>query len=364
MAHPDALVKSVARGETLSGEQISPAVVDSAIEHRMAALLLGAIEDPSVLAPEVAASLTAFDMAVTARRVAQDRVVSVLHQRLDAAGVTHTFVKGPASARRWFERPTDRPFSDVDLVVPPGHHFSAALAELAPTHPALDLLGGQGYQQFLTAAEMTMEDVRVDLQTDALRMGLTPRDTQGWTVGTDRLGPESLPVLDPEHDLVMFLLHQARDRFRFLLGVAELRRRMMHHLDWDRVEALARREGIFDQVGVALEVMCSELGITTPLKAPSGWRSALWRRMWHEDVRLLGEIGRIRHVVRGRWLMPILVRGRSGEAMVYLLRALFPPDAIMRQRYPTASGPYLWRVLATRFRVIGRRRLWVWRSGP
>lgn len=363
MAYPDPLVKAVARGEPVDGSKVSHRVVDSAIEHRIAPLLLRAVEDHPSVPTDAAAALMAFDMAVVSRRQEQDRVLQLVHQRLTEASVTHTYVKGPASAVRWFVDPTSRPYSDIDVIVPIGSPLASAVAALSPAHPVLELFGEDEAMRFLSSVEIVVDGVRVDLQTDALRTGLIPNSYEDWSVGTDQIGEApGMRVLDPEHDLIMFLLHQGRDRFRFLLGVAEARLRLSEAVEWDRVEALARREGIWDQVAVALEVMCEELQIDVPVAAPTGWRAAMWRRLWNPRVRFLGELGRIRHIVRGRWLMPLTMRGRTLEATRWLFRSMFPPDLVIRHRYPAATGPYLWRALFLRARIILRRRYRVWRE--
>jgi hypothetical protein len=361
MAYPESLVKAAARGETIDGSKIDLRDVDSAIEHRMASLLVAAAVAQEDIPVDVLAALTAFDMAVAVRRKEQDRVFQLVHDRLSSAGVVHTFVKGPASARRWFAHPSQRPYSDIDVVVPKGPSFRSALSVLSPSHPALALSVGEDGIGFLSSVDLVVDGVRVDLHADALQTGLDPRRSDDWSVGTDLLGGD-VRVLDPEHDLIVFLLHQGRDRFRFVLGLAETRFRLRRPIDWDLVEALARREGIWDQVAVALEVMCEELQVDSPVMPPNGWRTAMWRRLWNPSVRFLGELGRIRHIIRGRWLMPLTIRGRSSEAVRWMIRSIFPPDPVMRLRYPNASGPYLWRVVFRRARIIGRRRYSAWRN--
>lgn len=88
----------------------------------------------------------------------------------------------------------------------------------------------------------------------------------------------------------MFLLHQGRDPFRYLLGVAEVRQHLQHPLDWMKIEAISRAEGIREQVYVALEVLCEELQIEDPVEAPAGRRTQLWRNLRRPKVRLLGNL--------------------------------------------------------------------------
>lgn len=363
MARPHDLLRAVARGKSVAGSAVDAAVVESAMEHRMASLLLASVVAPDEISTGAAATLIAFDMAVIARRRQQDEIMELVHERLDAAGVTHTFLKGATSAIRWFEKPTHRPYSDIDVVVPPGEPLRVAVRSLDELHPVLPVLESPT-ARLISSVDMTVGGVRIDVQADALRTGLAPKGGESWIIGTRELEFSSgkrFRVLDPEHDLVMFLLHQGRDRFRYLLGVAEAGRRLERPLDWKRVEAISRAEGIWDQVAVALEIMCNELRMEVPVKAPAGWRTALWRKLWRPEVRLLGELGRIRHMGRAKWIMPLTMRGRSIDTLNWLARSLFPPDPVLRHKYPQASGPYLWRVVSSRVRVVGRRRVWVWK---
>ena len=361
MGYPGPAVRAAARGERVPGALIDFAASESALEHRMAAILLESIDDVSAAQPEALAALNAYDMAVAAQRRRQDLVFESVHQTLSQHDLTHTFVKGPVSAIRWFETPTQRPYSDIDVVIP-AQLLASAVTALDPTHEALEVFEDRRSSAAVTSVQIEIDGVKVDLQTDALRTGLPSIDVEGWNRGESVLTEDNpIPVFSNEHDMVVFLLHQGRDRFRFLLGVAEVRSRLGAEIDWGRVEMLARREGVWDQVAVALEVMCDELGHDPPVSAPGGWRVRLWRRLWRKEVRLLGEVGRIKHVVRGRWLMPLTMRGRMFATLGILVRSVFPPDAVLRLRYPDSNGPYLWRVFADRFRTVGRRRIWVLR---
>jgi hypothetical protein len=362
MARPHELIRAVARGEQIHGAEVTSDVAESAIEHRMVGLLLDSVSSSADIVDEVSVPLHAVQMAISARRREHDRVLSLVHRQLDEAGVIHTIVKGPASALRWFDKPVNRPYADLDVIVPAGEHFAKAVETLDPANPVVTLLGGPA-APYVSSVDVVVDGVDVDLQTNALRFGPTPKSDAEWNMGSDRL-EEGVRVFDAEHDLVVFLLHQGRDRFRFLVGVAESRLRLKHPIDWDRVERIARAEGIWEQIAVALEVMCDELQIDTPVRSPAGWRSSFWRRAWTPDVRLLGETGRVRHIVRARWLMPLTMRGRVAEAAGWMLRSVFPPDALLRFRHPATRGPYLWRVVASRAQVIGERRLFAWRHAP
>lgn len=363
MAYPDPVLLDLVRGDAVQGSEITLEVAESAIEHRVASLLLDAVSGPERMGPEVTARLTAYQLAVEARRRLGDRVMTMVHRRLDAEAITHTFLKGATSAKRWFDKPSHRPYNDIDVLVEKSD-MRKAVAVLDDSHPILAIPEADFIRE-LSSVVLTIDGVAVDIQTDALRTGLTPNDSTGWAMGADVVVIDeelSFPALGTEHDLVMFLLHQGRDRFRYLLGVVEARRRLDGSVDWGAFEGIARREGIWEQVSVSLEVMCQELGRATPITIPSGWRTRLWRFLWRPKVRLMGEIGRFKHIRRARWLMPLTTRGRTFDAISWLWRSAFPADAILRLHHQSARGPYLWRAVASRTRIISRRRRFAWRN--
>lgn len=363
MAYPDPLLVDFVRGETIDGGRITAVVANSAMEHRLAPMLLDSPGAQEIMDQESLARLTAFDLAVETRQRQLYKVMARVHRRLDEVGAPHTFLKGATSAQRWFDKPTHRPYVDIDVLVEK-IDLRRAIAALDESNPALALPGDEA-DRHLSSVVLLIDGVGVDLQTDALRTGLAPVDSTAWTIGSDQVAISEgldLPALNNEHDLVMFLIHQGRDRFRYLLAMAEARRRLQAPIDWATVESIARNEGIWEQVAVALEVTCDELGRDVPVVMPGGWRTSLWRWLWRPKVRLLGEHGRIRHIRRARWLMPLTMRGRAGDALRWLWRSALPPDAILRLNHPGATGPYLWRVVSSRLHVIGHRRAWAWRN--
>jgi hypothetical protein len=363
MAYPDPVLMDFIRGERIDASSVTAAVVGSAIEHRVAPLLLDSMTAPETMDAVPAAQLNAFDLFVEAKRRELDTVMSLVHHRLNEVGIPHTFVKGATSAARWFDKPTHRPYVDVDILVAK-KYLRKAVEALDETNAILTMPEND-VERNLSSVVLVIEDVGVDLQTDALRSGLAPIDYTAWTVGSEIVAVKedlSLPALDNEHDLVMFLLHQGRDRFRYLLGIAEGSRRLDAGIDWEAVESIARKEGIWEQVAVSLEVICEELGRPTPITTPRGWRTRLWRFLWRRKVRLLGDLGRVKHIRRARWLMPLTTKGRIADALKWLLRSAFPPNAILRLNHPRTRGPYLWRVVASRVHIVSSRRLRAWRN--
>ena len=90
--------------------------------------------------------------------------MELVHERLDAAGVTHTLVKGAAWAIRWFEKPTHRPYSDIDSRCR-AEPLWATIRALNDSHPVLSSLNSRAAQS-VSAVEMTLGGVRAALRLE------------------------------------------------------------------------------------------------------------------------------------------------------------------------------------------------------
>jgi hypothetical protein len=358
MGKPHPILLEVAAGREIDPAKVTAAVIDSAVDHRMVGLLASAADSDDV-PKESRLRLEALDMSISAYQQGLVGIAAHVHSRLSEAGVDHMFFKGLIEAHRTFPHPSGRPFTDIDLSIAPQASLAAAASALAADHPhlgGLDELVAAGH---ITAIGIQVNGFPVDLHTEPLRVGPRLQNPQLWwnrTITVDIPGVGAVRALDPEASLVAFLLHQARDRFRYLLGAAEYRLRLDGEIDWAGVRQLAEAEGLWEQVAVSAESLASILGIPSPVEPPRNWRTSTWRRLWAPPVQLPGPQGRLRHNRRGVWLMPLLARGRTTGSLRWIARSLAPPDGALRIRNPHDRGPYLWRLLGARiYRVSGRR---------
>ena len=116
-------------------------------------------------------------------------------------------------------------------------------------------------------------------------------------------------ALNQEASFVVFLLHQARDRFRYLIGLSEYRRRLLSEISF-AVRSLAVAEGgvgpsgggdCGDERRPRDSVACGGAEFATlPIlaEAVAGRYPAGWTRKPPAHTR------------RGRWMMPLLARRR------------------------------------------------------
>lgn len=355
----EVLIRFAVDGE-VAGDLVDDIVIDSAIEHRVALLLLAALREEPQLSRPALIRLEAFDLVWLHRRQAALAVLTALRERLDSAGIGHVFMKGPVDGQRYFGDVALRPFVDIDLAIHPTESLTRTIALFDPDHPQLGDLDRLAERGYLRAVTIDVDDQSVDVHVDPLRVGPASKYPPQWH---HRLSSETIPgvgpvpVLDDEASMLSFLINQGRDRFRYLVGVMEFRRRLARPVDWDGVRDLAEGEGLWDQAAAAAAVLASLSRRDLPFDPPSTRLYELWLRLWSDHVVLAGHEGRFRHVRRADWLMPLLARRRHGRALWWIFKSAVPPDPVMKMLHPDARGPYPWRLLAARLRVYRARRL-------
>lgn len=360
MSRPHPLLVELASGRPVDLDLIDDDVIDSAIEHRMVGVLLNTLRQATDGPPgQPLIRLEALDMIWFNRRRAVMRAAGLLHDHLTALGIAHLFFKGVVEAHRLFPDPGLRSFVDIDVLLAPDTSLTRTVRSIDPDYPHLEALDSLAASGHLTAVTVEFSDHYVDLHTDLLRIGRgSPRPGLWWQHRT----PIALPgigevdALDDESSLIAFLIHQGRDRFRYLISAVEYRSRISRPVRWELVQQLAEADGVWDQVAAAATVLSRVSGLPLPFTAPTTLRYRTWLRLWSEAVILRGHEGRLRHNRRADWLMPLLARGRLIQTLGWIATSAFPPDALLRIRHPDASGPYLWRAITARSRVYLRRR--------
>ncbi|MCA9847481.1 MAG: nucleotidyltransferase family protein [Dehalococcoidia bacterium] len=341
MAHPDPLLLALAAGHAVTGERDSRGLVDSAVEHRMTGLLWSAVERGEVvLSPDERQRLSVVDMANRLREQQIERALVEAVRRARGLGIELVTFKGVTAARRWYDRPGERPTSDLDLLVAP--HDRARYAEIVRAlNPTNDLLRDLTPEELLDwavrdqamnvrleadlgAQTWSGQPVTIDLHVDLLKYGIPGRQAEEIWAHTHLFeldGGETVRVLDAEVALVHLLLHMNRDRFAYLIAYADVARLLRREpIDWQYVHQFVAREGLDVPVYASLDAVTQSLGITVPAHPPiGGWRALLWKRLWSPRVRLQGLEGRKGIRRRRRWL-PVMARGRAIEGMSAWIR--------------------------------------------
>ncbi len=205
-----------------------------------------------------------------------------------------------------------------------------------------------------------MGDIPVDVHFDLFKLGFpSSLDAEIWARSTwleTVTVPLTVRVLDPETSLLHALIHLGRDRFRRLLGYVDVAHMVEHgEINWDEMQSLARAEGIDSPAAVALSAVADIQHLKVGPIESHGWRLPLWKFLWRDETRLLGDVGNYKFRRRGTWLLPLTTRGRGLEAFRWIVKTILPPGALLDELHPGLSGPYLWRLIYGRSRFLVHR---------
>lgn len=360
MAAPHPALVALASGAEPGTIRDPGALLASALDHRMTGLLFTWARTRTDTDPVWLEALEQEDLANRVWHQRLWRTLSVVAGDLAAIGVEVAAIKGVTCEARWYGRLGERPCADVDLLVAPADSRRAEeiLSVLDPGHPLRSVITELVGRGRLQAIAVQVEGVSVDVHFDLLQLGIPFRHgEEAWrrTLPFPLPGGGSVPVLDAETTLVELLVNLHRDRFHHLLGFVDIARILCSEdLDWELVHGIVRAEGLDVPALLALEAVCTTLGIPVPRPADSrGWRPQLWRALWPPEVRLQGRLGSTgaRH---RQHLLPVLARRRSWEAALHLGRLAFPAPALVRYAYSSEEGSYLRQITGDRLRRMVR----------
>ncbi len=363
MARPHPILLDLARGGPLREPDDPDAFLRSAAEHRMTGLVWSRIRAGELALTEAAR----FDLMQSHLRMRHlERhildVMSTIARRMEDLGVQLGTFKGATAAARWYDAEGERPFGDLDLLVGPDDRRRAAeIAEaIEPGHQLAPVLQDLVDDEVLPSVDLVIDNVAVDLHFDLLKFEVPGRHLDlFWarTLPYPLEGGGTVRVLDAEASLVHFLMHVNRDRFRNLLGYMDVARVVQRgDVDWDVFLELIRSEGLDVPLLLSLEAIAEEMEIPLPpLPQPRGWRAAVWRRLWSEEVRLSGATGINRFRNRHRAL-PFLAKGRTSDGIRHWLHYAIPPRSMMDVHFPETTGPYWWRNIKGRLDHVAERR--------
>lgn len=293
----------------------------------------------------------------TIRMALMYRNIGKVLAQLAESGVDYMVVKGPALAYTVYPDPALRAFNDLDLLVrerdwsamhrllvqmgfkpeedqpqpPPKLVPQAVLYELKYRHPETRWL---------------LVEVHYD---DLLNAGLASRDVAGFWQRAIRVDVEGVPVkvLSLEDQLIHLCAHahyHGYTRLNCFSDMAFTARDHAAQLDWERLLQTVRIEEA--QVGVyySLHFLDQLLGVSVPEDVMAALQPDRFRRWWHERYLPEEKVLSLQPMWRPdfsfyfipllkRLLPDLLVMGRRGDKLRYLLRLLLPPWAWLQHYY-------------------------------
>jgi glycosyltransferase involved in cell wall biosynthesis len=204
------------------------------------------------------------------RRVLEGHLSQIL-DRLCDSGIKVAVVKGPAVAAR-YRNPADRPFSDLDLLVPENQLESAL--NVLREYPATVRVPGKrpkADKRDVLVRDETGIRFNVDLHWDLFSYRQLRGSSEGatdaaWAEARDQPDSDMGPVWEvPDSYGIAFLCaHSVLDhRFRLILfrDLLELSR---GGVDWDSLGDVAARFGLQSTTYVALWIGRMALGVSVP----------------------------------------------------------------------------------------------------
>jgi hypothetical protein len=274
--------------------------------------------------------------------VALARMLAAFRER----GISAIVLKGPGLSRYVHPRRSLRPYRDVDLVVRARDLDAAAIAilemgfveipyqaEVARVAFAASGAEAPFHRMFANGSERAL----VELHADPLQLGLLPTDEEErWRLARSapEIGPGAL-ILGDEDQLIQLCVHAHKHGFDRLMWLKDLDLFIRSHgdtLDWDRIAAVAGREGVKASLWYALSLSSYLLG-TPPTPAarmapalPVRW---LYERVWPRQLIEQLDSGMRRRAVQfhvaesWRGMLPsVVLMGRRRERLRLALRSL------------------------------------------
>lgn len=353
MAWPHRALIHLAAGRALPVIDDHDELARSAIEHRMGGLLWTLVQRGEVDGPpDWRHRLAGADLVTRAHHERLWTTLVRVSSELRERGLDVAAFKGVTAEHRWYSRLGERPCSDLDLLLHPGqlHRIDEVVSAVQPAHPLRGRVAALVATGRLQSVELTTSDgLSIDLHADVFKLWLPSRREIAWSRTADvpwRDGAAAR-ALDAEASLVQFLVHLTKDRFRSLLGYADVARLLrLHDIDHDFIRWWVRTEGIEIHYDLALAAVVQTLALPFTLRPTRGPRALAWRAVWRPSIRLRGTEGHVRFRQRQTWVT-LLVRGRSAAKARFLTRKLFPPPELVAYRHQ-GRGPYTWRLTGGR----------------
>lgn len=287
-----------------------PAVVELAIEHRVAPLVYQALggAKAGVVPDPIAARLEDQMWRSRGARIMLEHHLQALLKALSAQGVDVLVLKGAALAHGLYPAPELRFYHDLDILCRPSDYprlrdtlLSSGYASDDP-HDALthrrSRLESHAVRNFVDPSG----SVELEVHFDVLQFGLVERhhDAFWHAARTMTAGPMEMRVLAPAHQLLHIAAHAHRhcySRLLWLIDLDLLVRRWGDEIDWECAMRTARAEGLGTVLRHALATAADVLGSAPPpLPRPTPEEMLLglcYRALWPR--RRVRRLQRVEH---------------------------------------------------------------------
>ena len=261
-----------------------------------------------------------------------DALRELVEEVLRPNAIPYVCFKGPAIAAQFYGSIGERPFRDVDIIVPKARRLETIeralargyrLRDPAQIHSPRDVSAVDQYAD--VASLVSPRGVAVELHRHLHKAGRFYRafDPFAHLATVDVAGTE-LATFDPAAHLVYLCYHHTRHRWAHMHWLADLDGAVRHvGLDWQRVERHARDVGLAETVSACL-------ALHDLLHGSGGNRSANGASLHHHRADPIAEPARLHAQEILRSCVASLDGGRAAE-LAY------------REQNPNADVAYPWQ---------------------
>ena len=246
------------------------ALLDAARVNRVVGVLHQRLEDAGIVLPApVAARLAAARFAATGRQLVAYHALAAITAAL---GESFLVVKGPVLGAVWYGEPSRRQFSDIDVLVR-RHDFARCLRALLEAGFAEHSANWKGFLEHGVAEiPIAAGATAIDLHWDLVALGTTRREIR-WDMAplfdraeTVELAPNvRVATLDPVDTLVHLCINGGLDgarRLGRLVDVDVVAR--SGRIDWHQVVTRARGAGAAGLCSAVLQRCAALVGTALP----------------------------------------------------------------------------------------------------
>jgi hypothetical protein len=290
------------------------------------------------------AALAANELLAAAGSLTLDSVAANVIAALRRFGIRSVLLRGPAIAQWLYDDGTPRPYSDIDLLVPPSELEAAerVLADLGFVQHSLEVALPAERPQHAHTWELA--SVMVDLHRTLIGIAVAPEEV--WAElgsGTNSMTVAGIEteVLPPPALSLVVALHAAHQGAEFEKPLQDLERALERASPevWEEAAALAAALEATPAFATGLRLLPTGEAVAARLGLPlEHWRrgDAEGGKAWHL-ARTLG------------WLVET---PGLGAKLRFLAPRLFPTSAVMRSRMPLARRGRLGLLLAYPWRIV------------
>ena len=289
------LLVAIGRGETVAMSSSSlDSLVELAIDHRVPALLRRAAIDGRIGGCGISSlelSLAAHELRAIVRLERLEAAAVPVVGRLVDRGCNVMVAKGWWASHLLHERPSDRTFSDIDLIIPPGWAMRKAEIDDALGPSRAHDLSVRAPADSLAWWTYDLPGITVDVHRNpfTLEQAAVPEASWVWrehvVTNDHRWGAALAPTL--ELGLAQLAVNYGKDRLRWLYQLDDIRRLIVHpDLNWPRFWELVYRGGVGRPVTAVLTAVGRTLDVDLP---PGIGRPSPLMFPWAGEHHILGK---------------------------------------------------------------------------